>query len=263
MLPRPFPQSPAARNPWTVRARAALIHLGLSAIAAGLTALLVFWLWYPTPFREISGGRDLFLLVIAVDVVIGPLLTAVAFDLRKPRAELMRDLGVIVLLQLAALIYGANAVALARPAVIALEGDRLRVVRAIDLSNADWTKGQPEQAVTLLSGPRIVATRAPLDSEKGDAIFKGLAGEDIGMRPEFWLPASATGAAYAKAAKPLTGLTRLHPDRLPVLERAVAATGREPRQLGYLPILARSTDWTALVDLSTGAIAGYVHIDGF
>ena len=144
-----------------------------------------------------------------------------------------------------------------------LPGDQSPRFIGIDLAKADWSKGPPEQEVTLLSGPRVVATRAPLGAEKNDAIFKGLAGEDIGMRPEFWLPASATGAAYAKAAKPLTGLTRLHPDRLPALERAVAATGRDSIELGYLPILARSTDWTALVDLKNGAIAGYVPIDGF
>jgi hypothetical protein len=262
-ITRLFPATPEASSPWALRFLAALFHLVLSVVVAAFTALLVFWLWYPTPFRDISGGRDLFLLVIAVDVVIGPLLTAVAFDLRKSRGALIKDLGVIVLVQLAALSYGTNTVALARPAVIALEGDRLRVVRAIDLAEADWTKVPPEQVVHLLSGPRIVATRAPSDAERNDTLSRGLAGEDIGMRPEFWLPASTTGATYAKAAKPLTGLTRLHPDRLPMLEHAVAGTGRDPKQLGYLPILARSTDWSALVDLSTGAIAGYVPIDGF
>ena len=71
-----------------------------------LAAALVFGLWYPYPYREISGGRELFFIIVAVDVVMGPLLTFAVFNRKKPLKELKRDLGVIVLLQLAALGYG-------------------------------------------------------------------------------------------------------------------------------------------------------------
>ena len=263
MLTPSLQHPPNLKRAWGACVRAASIHLALSAVVAILTALLVFWLWYPTPFREISGGRELFLLLMAVDVIVGPLLTAVVFDTRKPRAELMRDLGVIVFVQLVALTYGTYTVAQARPAVIALEIDRLRVVRAIDLADADWANAPAGMELRILSGPMVVATRLPTASEKNDAIFRGLAGDDVGMRPEFWLPPSATGPAYVKAAKPLEALTRLQPDRLPDLQKAVADTGREPALLGYIPILARSTDWSALIDLRDGTIAGYVPIDGF
>jgi hypothetical protein len=262
-LTRFLPPSAERSSPWRLRLLAALFHLGLSVVVAGFTALLVFWLWYPAPFRELSGGRDLFLLVIAVDVVIGPLLTAVVFDTRKPRAELMRDLGVIAALQMGALAYGTHTVTLARPAVVALEGNRLRVVRAIDLANADWAKAPHGLEVKLFSGPIAVATRSASASEKNDTLFRGLAGEDVGMRPAFWLPASETSAAFIHAAKPLGGLTRLHPDRLAQLKQMVASTGLEPTRLGYLPVLARSTNWSALIDLKDGSIAAYVSIDGF
>ena len=100
---------------WRDRLRAAGIHLGLSALVAAMAALLVFALWYPYPYREISGGRSLFLLVITVDVVLGPLLTFAIFDRAKPRRRLRRDLAVVALLQLAGLAYGLWTVNLARP----------------------------------------------------------------------------------------------------------------------------------------------------
>lgn len=87
------------------------------------------------------------------------------------------------------------------------------------------------------------------------------------MRREYWLPPSTTAStaesAHAKAAKPLSGLTRLQPDKRPGPECAVAATGRLPSQLGHPPIPARSTDWSALADLRGGEIIGYANIDGF
>ena len=49
-----------------------------------MAAGLVFALWYPYPYREISGGRELFLIVVAVDVIMGPLLTLAVFNRSKP-----------------------------------------------------------------------------------------------------------------------------------------------------------------------------------
>ena len=90
--PPPAPPSPVRGFAWAERLKAAGIHLGLSLVVALLAAGLVFGLWYPMPFREISGGRELFLLIVAVDVVIGPVITLAVFDRRKRWRELRRDL---------------------------------------------------------------------------------------------------------------------------------------------------------------------------
>lgn len=248
---------------WHARLRAALVHLALSAMVAAVAAVVVFVLWYPMPFREISGGRELFTLVVAVDTVIGPLITLAVFDHRKPRSELVRDLGVVVALQLTALAYGMYSVAEARPAVVALEGNRLRVVRAIDLDSDSLAAAPAELRALSWSGPRLVATRAPATDEKFEAIQLGLAGEDIGMRPSFWLPAARTASAFAAAAQPIDDLMRRHPARAADLRAAISRAGRPAEQLGFLPILARRTDWSALIDRRSGEVAGYVALEGF
>ncbi|HYI06323.1 MAG TPA: hypothetical protein VD858_15630, partial [Reyranella sp.] len=109
------------------RAFAAGVHLLISAVVAILAAVLVFGLWYPGAYRLLAGGRDLFLLVTAVDVIIGPLLTFAVFNLAKPRKELRRDLAVIGALQLAALFYGMVTVYEARPIAMVFEVDRFRL----------------------------------------------------------------------------------------------------------------------------------------
>ena len=68
--------------------KAASWHVLCSVGVALLAAAVVFGLWYPFPYRDLSGGRELFFLVVAVDVVCGPLLTLVLFNPAKPRAEL-------------------------------------------------------------------------------------------------------------------------------------------------------------------------------
>ena len=102
-------------QPLKYRLRASAIHLAISLSVATLAALLVFGWWYPYPYRELSGGRELFALVVAVDVVLGPLITLVIFNVAKTRRHLMMDFTVIGLLQVAALAYGLWTVFVARP----------------------------------------------------------------------------------------------------------------------------------------------------
>jgi hypothetical protein len=237
--------------------------LAASAAVAGLVAALVLLVWYPTPYAEISGGTGLLSILIAVDVVVGPLLTLAVFDLRKPRAELRRDVAIIIVLQLAALAYGLVTVAQARPAVVALEVDRLRVVRAIDLTKEELAKAPGDLRSLRWTGPSFVATRAVTAAEQWEAIDRALAGQDVGMRPEFWLASSRTAAAYAQAAKPVDILARQYRDRTALLDAAIGATGLPAERLGFLPILGRSTDWSALIDREDGSILGYVQLEGF
>ena len=245
------------------RLRAAGLHLVLSAAVAALAAGLVFGLWYPTPFREISGGRELFLLVVAVDVVLGPLITFAVFDRRKPRRELARDLSLVALMQLAGLAYGLHTVFEARPVVAALEVDRLRVVRAVDFEGADFAKAPPEFRQLPWRGVLTIATRQPRSEEQFDAVMLGLSGVDLGMQPAFWRPAADVPDALRRAARPLQGLIQRHPEQADTLRQAAAAAGRGVERLGYLPWLARRTDWIALVDLDSGRIVGHAPVDGF
>ena len=59
------------------RVRAFLIHFVASTFVALLALGLVFGLWYPHPLQKAAGVTMLYLLLIGVDLVIGPLLTLV------------------------------------------------------------------------------------------------------------------------------------------------------------------------------------------
>ena len=133
------------------RLRAAFTHLAFSTLIALLVGLLVFGAWYRQPFGELLGGHELFLWVIFVNVTLGPLLTFVVFNTAKPRAELVRDIGIIVLVQLLALTYGIYVMSLARPVWVAQEGDRFRLVRRADIDMK--TIGEAPATLQSLAGP--------------------------------------------------------------------------------------------------------------
>src|SRR5882724_10636333 len=174
---------------WKERLKASGIHLCISLAVAVLAALLVFAGWYPYPYREISGGRELFLIVVSVDVVMGPLITLAVFNRRKPWGELRRDLAMVGVLQMAALVYGLWTVAVARPVHLVFEVDRFRVVHAIDVPE-ELLGRQPAQVEAMpWFGPTLLAARPFRDSnESFDVTMAALKGVQIGARPALWQP---------------------------------------------------------------------------
>ncbi|NRF69198.1 pilus assembly protein [Aquincola sp. S2] len=234
-------------------------------MVAALAAALVFLLWYPWPYSVLAGGTGLFLLITGVDVVMGPLITFAVFDRRKPWRELRRDLAVVVALQLAALVYGLYVMHAVRPVVMALEGDRLRVVTANDVVLEELPKALPPLQTLSNTGPLIIATATPSTAdEQFDAIQQALGGLDMGMRPKFWRPWDDAARASSKAvARPLAEMRKRYPERAAELDAAIQRTGRTEQQLRYLPILARHADWIALVDAGSGDIIGFAPFNAY
>lgn len=249
---------------WKDRLRASGIHLGASATVAAAAALLVFGLWYPYPYREISGGRDLFGLVVAVDVIIGPLITLAVFDRRKPRAELRRDLTVVALLQLAALGYGTWTVAVARPVHLVFEIDRLRVVHGVDVPEELLGREPPSVRALPWTGPTLIAARPFRDeTEKLEATQAALGGIQIGARPDFWEPYDAARARVRQAARPVRDLIARLGDRAAGIDTVLKSQGKNADSLAYLPVVGRKAFWTAVIDPVSADIVGYFPLDPY
>ncbi|RYH52636.1 MAG: hypothetical protein EON54_14380, partial [Alcaligenaceae bacterium] len=167
-----------------IASHAALIHLGLSALVAMAGGVLVFGIWYPFPYRQLAGGTELFLLIVVVDVVCGPLLTMVLFSPHKGRRELVTDVGLVIFVQLAALMYGLYSLAQARPVYLAYEVDRFRVVSTADIQAGELKPelGGFHQLPWL--GPQIIGIREPRDAEeKLKSLDLSLQGNEPSARP--------------------------------------------------------------------------------
>lgn len=251
----------------SVRLRAAGIHLAISSILAILAAMLVFVVWYPYPYREISGGRELFWIVVAVDVVMGPLMTLAVFNTLKSRKALGFDLTLIAVLQLVALAYGLWTVAVARPVHLVFEIDRFRVVHAIDIP-PEFLKRAPAGLERLpFSGPTLLSVRDFKNStEKFDATMAALQGVAIGSRPDFWQRYDDARFQILLQARPLADLKVRFPARAGDIDKAVksaSAANQSHTSVGYIPMVGRKTFWTVLIDLKTAEVLAFVPIDSF
>lgn len=248
---------------WQGRLKAAGVHLAISLAIATLAALLVFYVWYPYPYREISGGRELFLLVVAVDVIMGPLMTLAVFNLKKPRKELRRDLAMIVVLQLAALVYGLWTVSVARPVHLVFELDRFRVVHAVDIEPVLLKRAAPELQKLPLMGPTLLSIREFKNSKESfDATMAALQGLHLGARPDLWQSYEKAKDKIIATAKPVAELKKRFPARAIDIDGVLkSAPANAP--IGYIPLVGRNTFWTVLINTNTAEVLGFVPLDPY
>lgn len=243
------------------------IHLTLSSVVAAMAAWLVFALWYPYPYREISGGRHLFLIVMAVDVIMGPLLTLAVFNRNKPTAELRRDLTVIGLLQVAALAYGLWTVSVARPVHLVFEIDRFRVVHAIDIPEEEMDLAPPDLRRLPWTGPTLLSVRNFRNQQEGsDATLAAVQGFPLGARPFLWQRYDEARPQILKVARPLSDLKNRFPDQAGTIDAALRSgpdRGGANPSVAYIPMAGRDKFWTALLDLRTTEVITFVPIDSF
>ena len=246
------------------RLRASAIHLAISLGIAFLAALLVFGLWYPYPYREISGGRELFLLVIAVDVVMGPLITLIIFNRSKSRRHLIMDFSVVGLLQLAALSYGLFTVFIARPIHLVFEFHRMAVVHAVDVNAAQLSKAPAAFQALPLTGPTLLSLRAfKTADEEMTSTLQAVQGVAQAAQPELWQSYEAGRADILKEARPVAQLKSRFPDQAAAIDSVVAKSGLGADKLGYLPMLGRKDAWTVLIDSVNAQPVGFLPIDSF
>lgn len=92
----------------------------LSLVVFAYLAYQIYYHWYPQPYFSIDGGWQGIRLVGAVDLVLGPFITFLIFDLRKSRREILFDLVTIAVIQLSALSYGVYATYTQRPVAVVL-----------------------------------------------------------------------------------------------------------------------------------------------
>lgn len=239
-------------------------HLIGSLFVALLSSVVVFSGWYPNPWRTMLGVTQIFLLVVLVDVICGPMLTLVLASPRKSVRERWVDLTLVVVIQLGALFYGLFSVFSARPVVLAFETDRFVVVTANEVQTTDFTQISNEFQNLPWFGLQRVAVRAPRSSqERLESLEASLNGVPPSLRPSWWIPYSEVQAEIARRAKPLTVLQSDDGAQKVVLEDAVRKSKIPAFDLRYLPLTSsKDLGWIALLDKS-GQVVGYAQIDGF
>ncbi len=234
------------------RWQAALVHLSISIAIGLISAILIFGVWYPSPYSSAMGALELVLLLMTVDIVLGPMLTLVVF--KSGKKYLRVDLAIIGVAQACALIYGLSVVVRARPVFIVAAIDRFSIVAANDIDAADLAQGSKAEFRSLSwTGPRVVGVQLPTNkSELSELTLSTMAGKDVERIPKYYVDYANVSAALLKHARSLAQLYKRNPAARPAIETWLRhhekAGAGEPV---CVPIVAPRMELSMLLDPTT------------
>lgn len=179
-----------------MRFRLKAFGLHLLGSAGALTLVLggLYLGWYHWPGWYLTAVARILLIVGVVDLALGPTLTLIIANPKKPRRTLARDIAIIATVQVAALIYGAVTLWQGRPLYYTFSANRLETVQASDISDEEISlarKENPAFAPHWYSRPRWVWAPLPSDPDKAAAIVNSAtfgSGEDVIDMPHYFKP---------------------------------------------------------------------------
>jgi hypothetical protein len=231
------------------RWKAAAIHLSISVLLAALIGALLYFVWFPSPYFVAAGANGLILLLMGVDVCIGPLLTLLVVNPGKALRLLRMDLTIIGVLQAIAFAYGLHVIIGARPVFIVAEIDRLVMVSADQLTDADLAKGgQPEFRKRSMTGPMLVGAVPPKSGLFALKVME--TGKDIDQLPQYYVPYDQViDAVLLKHAKPLASLKKATDAQRNYLNRLQAAMPSQT--LEVLPLQRGDHSYAAIISMTS------------
>jgi hypothetical protein len=233
------------------RWRAAGVHLLISAAVAAVVLALMLNVWYPPPLFRAMGGAGLALILVGVDVVMGPALTLIVFRSGKPGLKF--DLTVIALCQLAALAYGGYTIALARPAFIVFVKDQFEIATAAELEPALLAEARyPQFHAAPWSGPLLVFGDWPKESADQQRLADAALGlKDLQHFPKHYAPYDQGKGEILSKAKRLEDVRRIEPAIGKAIDAWLARAGAEEQNLLYVGLRARNAWIAVLIDRQT------------
>jgi hypothetical protein len=239
-------------------------HLLGSMLVALCSAALVFLLWYPGPLSSATGVTGIFLIILAVDVIVGPFITLIVFNpVKKPMRELRRDLAIVLALQLAALAYGLYTVHVARPVYVIYNVGRFDLVYANDLDDDQLKQvARPELRTLPWLGPQIIAARGPTDPKLRNELLMGSlsGGTDLPQMPQYYLPYAEEQANAVKRIQPMSALRELNKDAVAKVDALAHKYASRKAGIGFLPLRGKVEDLAVIVDLGTAEVLEIVAL---
>lgn len=243
-----------------IRIKATAVHLAISGLVAGTAMAVIFLVWYPGALAGAQGVDRLILIMIGVDVVLGPIMTLIVYVPGKK--GLWFDLMVIAAVQTAALLYGMGTIFGGRPAYVVFNVDRFDVVAVQEVDEASLEKamaaGQP--GISWF-GPHWTAARMPSDPDKQfDITMNAMAGgADLPQLPELFVPLKRDREQMLRRLRPLDELRKINElDDAAWAKRLADWGGRPEAELGYLPMNANAREGAVILDADTAEIIDVV-----
>jgi len=226
-----------------------LSHLCISFLIALIAMGIVFFVWYPAPLAIAVGVTHLFLMMLAIDVIVGPLLGLLVY--KEGKKTLKMDLSIIIALQILALGYGVYSIEQGRPVWLAYNIDRFELVRKNEIIQDSIAKALPQYQQSSWLKPKFVATEFSKDAnQRSDDMFaEVLGGISIAQRPERYVELNKAKKQMQQREQKLELLQQYN--NKAEVEKILE---KYPQASAFFPLKASTVDMTVLMDKKANVV---------
>lgn len=232
-----------------------LIHLLLSVLVAVICLSIVFFIWYPSPLATAVGVTHIFLMLLVIDVILGPLLGLLVY--KEGKKTLKMDLIVVILIQIAALCYGVYSIAQARPVWITFNSDKFELVRSNEIKTNQTKQIQPQYQTPTWLRAKFVGVKQADNPEQQqiEQMSAMLNGISLAQYPERYIPLDHVKAQIKIKAHNLSELDQWnsHAD----VQKALKPY---PEANGWLVLETYGLPMVVLVNKETGEVIKIVDL---
>ncbi|MEG0029748.1 TfpX/TfpZ family type IV pilin accessory protein [Acinetobacter sp.] len=134
-----------------------LVHLLCSIVIAFLLLIWVFNVWYPYPLAKALGVIDIIILLLIVDIIIGPMLCFIVYKTEKKTLKF--DLMVVIFFQILAFSVGVYNLSEGRPVWIVYNQGNMDLVQRVEIITDDMKYALPVFQTIPMFGPEIAAVK--------------------------------------------------------------------------------------------------------
>ncbi len=179
------------------------------------------------------------------------------------KKELKFDLSVIIILQIAALVYTVIVVFQSRPVFNVFEKDMFKFTLASELKDERIAlANKPELRSLSFTGPVLVDSIGSANlKEKEELVFAALNGEDWNVFPKLYIEYDSQRDNVLINAKPLSSLRKISLKAGRVIDDFLKSQKRPEVNFLYLPILHSFKVMTAVLDAKNAEFIEIIDID--
>ena len=232
-----------------------LSHLSISFLIALFVVGLVFFIWYPSPLAQAVGVTHIFLMMLAIDVIVGPVLGLLVY--KEGKKTLKFDIAVIIALQVSALCYGVYSIEQGRPAWLVYYVDRFELVRKNDIILDHIDQAQQKFQHVSWTKPQFVAIKSAknVQQHNNDMFIEVLGGISLAQQPERYIELIQAKTQIQQRVLPLKELEQYN-SKVNVKK----TLAKHPKADAWLPLKANAVDMVVLVNRETATIIKIVDL---
>ncbi|MFZ0024079.1 TfpX/TfpZ family type IV pilin accessory protein [Acinetobacter sp.] len=232
-----------------------LCHFFISSCIAVMLLMWTFCVWYPTPLAKATDVTHIFLMLLIVDVILGPLLGFIVY--KEGKKTLKFDLSVIIFIQIAALCYGVFSIEQGRPVWLAYNIDRFELIRKNEIIDEHLDQAQSQFQQTSLLQPQYVAVEFSRDKKQreDDMFAEALGGISIAQKPERYVDFVQAIPQIKQRAKNVKELEQYND-----IQQVQKILHKYPNADAWLPLKANALDMVILINKEKAEVVKIVDL---